>query len=140
MWGRERAKIHVFPGKNESFLSIIAPITRLDLSENATVGMFFVKYAGYPMPTIEWHDVHGKNIPWSSDQDENYLYQKFEPKFDFDNNLAILEIRNPNHNDCGNYVLHAKNAHIQKNETFQLLVEGIPKKNQVKFYTFSRCF
>lgn len=80
---------------------------------------WYVKYSGYPSPTIVWRDTRGYDIPWSTKEDKSH---KFEATFD--RRSTILKIRNPKITDSGIYILHADNNNIQKDQEFKLFVRG----------------
>lgn len=129
---RNSATLHVLKilGPHEYFLDLKEPNDRYTLIVNSSLhtahtranvsANWLVKYAGYPTPTLVWHDVHGNEIPWSSDEDTSRKFNAFLEK-----RSTILKIHSPRITDSGYYTLSADNERLQKEQKFQLLVKGI---------------
>lgn len=113
-----------FTGADDSFINFIAPSNEFTIDSNQPDARIFVKYWGYPNPTVVWRDTHGNKVPGSATQNDGQP-RKFETLFDADENLTILRILQPTVKDSGNYTLCANNSRIERNQTFQLLVKGM---------------
>lgn len=110
-----------FAGPGEYFIDMKEPNEKYVLTLNSTKreAKWLVKYSGHPFPALVWRDPRGNEIQWSTKEDKS---RKFEATFD--KRSTTLKIRNPKIGDSGNYVLHADNGRIQKDQEFKLLVRG----------------
>lgn len=113
---------HYFAGINDTFIKFISPPNEIHWFEKPSDSEFIVKYWGYPVPNVVWYDNYGREIPWNdSESDDN----KFQTLLDEKNSLTALKIKNPNIIDCGKYILSANNSLMEKNITFELVIQGI---------------
>lgn len=117
-----------FVGDHEYFIEFNEPLEKLDtlIVESSTnnndithMAKWYIRFSGYPKPTLVWLDLHGNEIPWSTIEDRN---RKFNAIIEEDS--TSLKIHHPKISDSGYYTLYADNGQIQKEQKFQLLVKG----------------
>lgn len=105
----------------ESFINITEPSQKysLEISSSKNEAKWYVKYVGYPTPTIIWRDPHNNEIPWREIESKD---QKLEAMHDATS--TTLKIRNPRISDSGSYTLYAHNGKMEKEQKFNLYVKG----------------
>lgn len=120
--------IQIFPGPHDYFIDLKEPTNRLTVTvksankttEKPLVAKWLVKYVGHPTPTVVWRDLHGNEVPWITTEDFSRKLNAF-----IDGPTTTLKINDPRITDSGYYTLYADNGRLQKDQKFQLLVQGI---------------
>lgn len=106
---------------NDSFIDIEESSNRfvLEIAANIPEVKWYVRYSGYPSPTIKWRDSMNNEIPWTYSKNK---YNKIDARLE--KSLTILKIRNPTINDSGTYTLYANNERMERKQEFVLFVRG----------------